>query len=172
MVVSGQEQEVSLGRVCWSNRCAKKWQATEMGQEDQASSGCSPLWSWAETSIKGRGARWAQYCEETQPSHLSDSLWVTEGLSHNRRGQPEEERPSGTFQKVSLEQSTSLNPGLSHSRAHGPEPHHPGMGESSEHPGMAGRKQGVEAGIQIPGRDMYILGSGGGWAPGLLQTLR
>ena len=110
MVVSDQKQEVSLGRGCWSNHCAKKWQDMEMGQEDQASSGCSPLWSWAETSIKGRGGRWAQYCEETQPSRLRDSLWVTEGLSYNRRGQPDKERPSGMFQKVSVEQSASLNP--------------------------------------------------------------
>lgn len=45
------------------------------------------------------------------------------------------------FQKVSVEQSASLNPGLSRSRADGPEPHHPGMEESSEHPGKAGRKR-------------------------------
>lgn len=58
-------------------------------------------------------------------------------------------------------------------RADGPEPHHPGMGESSWASWYGREKRnGVEAGIQIPGRDMYTLGPGGGWAPGLLHTLR
>lgn len=60
------------------------------------------------------------------------------------------------FQKVSVEQSASLNPeqmDLS--------PTILGWGRALSILAWQG-ENGVEAGIQIPGRDMYTLGPGGG----------